>query len=118
MDLDAKIFIDIVDEINNNYGNEHFLPAEYIYQDNTHYVKAFGKFVWDSANSDATSPSTIKHLVYYTLNNRILANVWKSQTEYLKDEIEHIMHTEADEVSSVKVLEFLREELETLGTWG
>lgn len=116
--LEVKTLTDIVDEINNLYGNEHFLPAEYVYQDGVHYVKVFGKFVWDSGNSDATSPSSIKHLVYYVLNNHILVNVWKSQTEYLKEELEYIMHTEAEEVSSIKVLDFLREELESLGSWG
>ena len=116
--LQVKTLIEIVDEINNLYGNEHFLPAEYIYQDGIHYVKAFGKFVWDSDNSDATSDDAIKHLVYYVLNNHILVDVWKSQVDYLKGEVEYILHTEAEEVSSDKVLDFLREELESLGAWG
>ena len=114
--LQIRTLTEIVDEINNLYGNEHFLPAEYIYQDNIHYVKAFGKFVWDSDNNDATSPSTIKHSVYYRLNNHILVDVWKSQTEYLEDEVVFILETEEDPIERVK--EFLREELETLGKWG
>uniref|UniRef100_A0AB39AJE0 Uncharacterized protein n=1 Tax=Vibrio phage P018-4 TaxID=3229728 RepID=A0AB39AJE0_9CAUD len=85
--LNHDMFTRIVDKINDQYGTKHYLPAEYIWQDHIHYVKAFGKIVWDSDNCDATSESTITHLVYREINKYVLVNVWKEQVEYMKDEI-------------------------------
>jgi hypothetical protein len=85
--LTHETFTSIVDNINDQYGTAHYLPAEYIWQDHVHYLKAFGKIVWDSDNCDATSTSTIEGLVYRYINNYILVNIWKEQATFFKDEV-------------------------------
>lgn len=85
--LSHDIFTSIVDKINDQYGTEHYVPAEYVWQDHVHCVKAFGKIVWDSDSCDATSESTIEHLVYREINKYVLVNVWKEQVRCMKDEI-------------------------------
>lgn len=85
--LTHEMFTGIVDKINDQYGTTHYLPAEYIWQDHVHCVKAFGVVVWDSENCNATTASTIEHLVYRYINKYILVNVWKEQATFFKDEI-------------------------------
>ena len=85
--LNHDTFTQIVNKINDQYGTQHYLPAEYIWKDNIHYVKAFGKIVWDSDNCDETSVLAIEHLVYDEINSYILVNIWKEQVECLRDEI-------------------------------
>ncbi|WNO47327.1 hypothetical protein [Vibrio phage vB_VibM_10AMN] len=85
--LNHDTFTRIVDKINDQYGTEHYLPAEYIWQDYVHHVKAFGKIVWDSDSCDATSESTIYYLCDRYIQKYILVNIWKQQVECMKDEI-------------------------------
>lgn len=103
--LNYDIFTRIVDKINDQYGTEHYLPAEYIWQDHVHHVKAFGKIVWDSDSCDATSESTIEHLVYREINKYVLVNVWKEQVKCMKDDILGILEDEVVAAGHIKSVE-------------
>lgn len=103
--LNHDMFTRIVDKINDQYGTQHYLPAEYVWQDHVHYLKAFGKIVWDSDNCDATSESTIEHLVYREINKYVLVNVWKEQVKCMKDDILGILEGEVVAEGHIKSVE-------------
>jgi hypothetical protein len=112
--LKPEIFMEIVDDINETYGSTHYLPAEYMFSDGVHFIKAFGKYVYDSDNCDATSPSTIKSLAYRDMNLYILSSVWKQQAECMKDDLAHILNSES--VGAKELVDnYFEEELSQLG---
>lgn len=103
--LNHDTFTRIVDKINDQYGTEHYLPAEYVWQDHVHYVKAFGKIVWDSDNCDATSESTIYYLCDQYIQKYILVNIWKQQVDCMKDDILGILEEEVVAAGHIKSVE-------------
>lgn len=100
--MNHDTFTQIVDKINDLYGTEHYLPAEYVWQDHVHHVKAFGKIVWDSDNFDTTSESTITRSVCREINKYVLVNVWKEQVKCMKDDILGILEDEVVAAGHIK----------------
>ena len=83
--------IEIVDEINDLYGSTQYLPAEYMFSNGVHFIKAFGEYIWDSDNCSATSASTVKGLVFREMNIRILSPIWEQQIIYMQDELKYLL---------------------------
>ena len=114
--LNHEMFTRIVDKINIQYGTEHYLPAEYLWQDHVHHVKVFGKIVWDSDNCSAKSESTITRLVYREINKHILINVWKEQVNCMKEEVLWKLNDEGlDKELITKFEDYFENELIMLG---
>lgn len=111
--LTPDVFIEIVDELNETYGSSHYLPAEYLFSDGVHHVKAFGKIIYDSSNCDATSPNTIKHLAYRVLNLYVLSPIWKQQVECMQDDLSHMLANESNSLKG-SVRDYFEEELSQL----
>lgn len=82
----------IVNKINAQYGTENFLPAECMYQDGEYYIKAFGKIIWDTSNSDARSPNTVEGLVFLELNRMVLTPLFIKTLESMKEELSSILN--------------------------
>lgn len=99
----------IVDEINEVYGTDTFLPCKYTWQDGVDYVKCFGKFIWDSENYTTESKSVVRDMCYYNLN-KILNPVWKQQLEALKGDIMHHVNDLGSEDLKQVLEEYFMEE--------
>jgi len=82
-----EIISSIVDRVNDQYGTEEYLPAEYLWQDNEYSIKVFGSVAWSTISCTATSHSTIECLVYDYINKYVLRKVWEEQVKFLRDEI-------------------------------
>jgi hypothetical protein len=111
--LKPEIFMEIVDDINETYSSTHYLPAEYMFSNGVHFIKAFGKYVYDSDNCDAATPNIIKDLAYRDMNLYILSPIWRQQVECMKDDLAHILSGESESAKEL-VDNYFEEELSQL----
>ncbi|CAH9014702.1 conserved hypothetical protein [Vibrio phage 496E54-1] len=113
MSLTMEIFTPIVDEINELYGSEFNSPAVVLWADGVFCVETFGKIVWDSDNCSATSPNTIRDLVFYNMHKEILNKIWQQQLEVIKDEVLYYVNKREDVKEVLE--EYFEQELAILG---
>lgn len=103
--------IEIVNEINDLYGSTQYLPAEYMFADGIHFIKAFGEYIWDSDNCSATSISTIKGLAYREMNIRVLNPIWEQQTICMQEDLKYLLKGKVDEDTMDLVEEYFEHDL-------
>lgn len=109
--LNHDSLIEIVDEINDLYGSTYYLPAEYVFSDGVHFIKAFGEYIWDSDNCGAVSLSTIKSLAYREMNIRILNPIWEQQTMCMQEDLKFLLKNKVDADTMNLVEEYFEQDL-------
>ncbi len=92
----------VVDELNEIYGSEYYLPVEYIYLDGQHFIKGFGKYLFDSERYPYEETVVqIFNVINKEINERILKVVHDLWIEKVKFEVLSAIHEETGDYGNI-----------------
>lgn len=85
MKFDSRELMNLVDEFNNKYNTDECVALSYEYCDGLHFIKLYGRCVWDSDNNGDYTLFDVKRSVQVSINRLLLPHL-EEYLNYLRDD--------------------------------